>query len=118
MGVTARATDPATIPLLLDLLDDGFESRSWHGPNLLGALRGVSAEQAAWRPTPDRHNVRELVLHCAYWKYMVRRRLTGDRLRFPVPGPPSARRRHYEAREMLGYRAAVLEAASEEDDHG
>ena len=52
--------------------------RNWHGgPSPVGALRGVSAEQAAWRPTARRKSVWELALHIAYWKYTVRRHLTG-----------------------------------------
>ena len=64
---------------LLDLLDEAFNRKSWHGPNLHGALRGVTLEQAAWRPAVDRHNMWELVLHAAYWKYVVRRRITGEK---------------------------------------
>ena len=65
--------------MLLDLIDEAYERRAWHGPNLRGALRGVSARDAAWRPAPRRHNVWELALHAAYWKYAVRRRLTGGK---------------------------------------
>lgn len=73
--------------MFLVLLDEGFERRAWHGPTLRGALRGVTPEEAAWRPAAGRHNIWELVVHAAYWKYMVRRRITGDRtLRFPEPG--------------------------------
>jgi hypothetical protein len=75
------------IGMLLTLLDEGFERKAWHGPTLRGALRGVTPEEASWRPAPGRHNIWELVVHAAYWKYMVRRRITGDRtLRFPEPG--------------------------------
>jgi hypothetical protein len=66
------------IRILLDLLDEAFAKKSWHGPNLRGSLRGVGAEQAAWRPGQDRHNVWELALHAAYWKYVVRRRITRE----------------------------------------
>jgi len=76
-----------TISLLLEILDHGYEKKAWHGPNLKGALRGVSAKGAAWRPAPGRHNIRDLVLHAAYWKYAVRRRLGGEkRGSFPVAG--------------------------------
>ena len=64
------------IRILVDLLDEAFDKKSWHGPNLRGSLRGVAALQAAWRPGPDRHNIWELALHAAYWKYVVRRRIT------------------------------------------
>lgn len=62
---------------LLTLLDEGFDHHSWHGPNLRGALRGVTAQDAAWRPRPDAHNIWELAVHAAYWKYVVWRRITG-----------------------------------------
>src|SRR5438552_15545109 len=77
----------AELGLLLDLLDEAFDRKSWHGPNLHGAIRGVTAEQAAWRVAPDRHNIWEIALHAAYWKYIVRRRLLRDpELSFPRPG--------------------------------
>jgi len=67
------------VSLLLDLLDESYEKRAWQGPNLRGALRGVNAAQAAWRPAPGRHNVWELVVHTAYWKYATWRTLTGEK---------------------------------------
>lgn len=75
------------LELLLTELDEGFHKQAWHGPNLKGALRGVTAAQAAWRPAPRRHTIQELVVHAAYWKYVVRRRLTGaKRGSFLEPG--------------------------------
>lgn len=65
--------------MLLDGLDEAFHKKSWHGPNLRGAIRGVTAAQAAWRPTGDRHNIWELTLHAAYWKYVVRRKILRDK---------------------------------------
>lgn len=58
---------------------------SWHGgPTAVGALRGVSAEQAAWTPAPGRKSIWQLALHIAYWKYAVRRRIEGGAdSRFP-----------------------------------
>ena len=66
-----------TTELLLAVVDAAYDKRSWHGANLRGALRGVTAAHAAWRPAKDRHNIWELVVHSAYWKYDIRRRLTG-----------------------------------------
>ena len=72
---------------MFEQLDEAFRGPSWHGPTLLGSLRGVDAKRAAWRPSAGRHNIREIVVHAAYWKYVVRRRLTGDkRGRFPLKG--------------------------------
>ena len=99
--------------LLLASIDEAYDVRSWHGTNLRGALRGVTREQAAWRPafakatarqapaamastsamaTADkpgasRHNIWELMVHAAYWKYDIRRRLTGEKGRsFAIEG--------------------------------
>ena len=69
-----RAPDVAQI---LFLLDTAYDHASWHGPNLRGAIRGVTPKQAAWRPARGRHNIWELVVHAAYWKYVAWRRLTG-----------------------------------------
>lgn len=75
------------IPILLDIVDEAFERRSWHGPNLRGAIRGLTPRVAAWRPGPGRHNIWEVVVHAAYWKYAVRRRIAGGkRGSFAHPG--------------------------------
>lgn len=72
---------------LLVVLDTAYNQASWHGPNLRGALRGISLDAAAWRPQPGAHNVWELLVHAAYWKYVVWRRLTGAaRGSFPLEG--------------------------------
>jgi len=84
------------VELLLSLLDEAFDKKAWHGTNLRGSVRGLSAETAAWRPAPGRHSIWELTVHTAYWKYAVRRRLTGEKRGsfvlqgsnfFPRPGP-------------------------------
>lgn len=75
------------IDLLLAQIDQAYNRRSWHGTNLRGSIRGLTPAQAAWRPDPGRHNIQELVVHAAYWKYAVRRRLTGEkRGSFPLKG--------------------------------
>jgi len=59
--------------------------RAWHGgATAIGAVRGVSAELARWRPAPGRHSIWALTLHLAYWKYAVRRHLEPAEIpRFP-----------------------------------
>lgn len=75
------------ISILLQLIDEAYERKTWHGPNLKGSLRRVSAEEAAWRPNATRHNIWEIAVHAAYWKYAVRRRLLdGKRGSFPLKG--------------------------------
>jgi uncharacterized damage-inducible protein DinB len=72
---------------LLFLIDTAYNRVSWHGTNLRGSIRGVSLRQAAWRPARGRHNIWELVVHSAYWKYVAWRRLTlATRGSFPVKG--------------------------------
>ncbi len=80
------ATDPR-IAVLLAVIDEGYDRKAWHGPNLRGSLRLVDATTAAFRPRSGRHNIWEHAVHTAYWKYAVRRRLTGeDRGSFPLKG--------------------------------
>ncbi len=75
------------IALLLGLIDQAFDKKAWHGPNFRGSIRGLKAPDAAWRPAPGRKSIAEQVLHVAYWKYIVRRRLTGaKRGSFPIEG--------------------------------
>ncbi len=75
------------LALLETLLEDSYRLRPWQGPSLKGSLRGVSASQAVWRPARGRHSSWDLVLHAAYWKYAVRRLLTGEkRGAFPRKG--------------------------------
>lgn len=81
------------IHLLLQLLDEAYDKRSWHGANLRGSIRRVSLEEAAFRPGTGRHNIWELLVHAAYWKYAVRRRLLGEkRGSFPLKGSDWFRR--------------------------
>lgn len=68
-----------SIKLLLDIYDQAYNKKAWHGTTLRGSLRGLTLEQVLWRPGAKRHNIWELVLHCAYWKYVIRRRLTEDK---------------------------------------
>jgi hypothetical protein len=81
------ATGAKEVSLLLSILDEAFDARAWHGTTLRGSLRGVTAATASRHPRPGRHSIWEFVLHTAYWKYAVRRMLTGgDRGSFPLKG--------------------------------
>ena len=53
--------------LALQALDEAYHKASWHGPNLRA--------------------LRDLAVHAAYWKYVVRRKLAvGKRGSFPLQG--------------------------------
>jgi uncharacterized damage-inducible protein DinB len=73
--------------LIITQLEQAFRRKSWHGTNLLGSIRGIDPKTALWRPTPGRHNIWELIVHTAYWKYSVYRRFAQDpKLTFAISG--------------------------------
>jgi hypothetical protein len=115
----ARRFSDERIKILLHALDEAYDKAAWHGTNLRGSLRGVGAKAADRRPAPGRHNIRELVVHAAYWKYVVRRRLTGgERGSFPLAGSnwfdlrPATERSWKNEREILDREHRALRRAA------
>ena len=117
--------------LILTVLDEGYEKKTWHGPNLKQSLKGVSVKMAAWRPGRNRHNIWEDTLHAAYWKYAVRRRIEGQKRGsfalagsnfFVRPEPGKNNEKAWKAdRELLErehrlLRAAVIKALKKPSD--
>lgn len=75
------------LAVILDLIDQAFDHHAWHGTNLRGSIRGLNVEQVSWRPAAGKHNIWELTIHAAYWKYTVRRRLLNEEKgSFPLKG--------------------------------
>jgi hypothetical protein len=73
--------------LFIDMLDSAYQGKAWHGPALKSTLRGLTVVEALFRPEPRVHNIWEIALHSAYWKYRVVRQLTsGPYPRFPLRG--------------------------------
>jgi hypothetical protein len=120
--VTRRA-----IASLVAQIDEAFDRRSWHGTNLRGSLRGMTAKGAAWRPGAGRHNAWEITLHAAYWKYAAWRRLTGEKRGafartgsnwFPSLAPPTEAAWRKDVALLHRYhrdlRAAVLQLSDED----
>src|SRR5438045_248674 len=98
------------ITALLELIDQAYNRKAWHGPNLRGSIRRVDAATAAWRPGEDRRNIWEIVVHSAYWKYAVRRRLVGEkRGSFPLKGSNWFRRPATLAEDSWEADVALLE---------
>ena len=96
--------------ILLSLIQESYSKKAWHGPNLRGSLRGITLEEAAWRPATDRHNIWEIAIHCAYWKYIVRRRILGEqRGSFPLKGSNWFKRPLVLTPEALRQDIALLE---------
>ena len=103
----------AEVRQLLTIIDQAYDRKSWHGTNLRGSIRGLSAAQAGWRPSPKRHNIWEIVVHAAYWKYAVTRRFSAaPRGSFPLKGSNWFRRPDGGATGESAWRAdvALLEA--------
>jgi uncharacterized damage-inducible protein DinB len=93
------------VDLLLLQLAQAYDRHSWHGTNLRGSIRGLTPEQAAWRPSEGRHSIHEEVVHCAYWKYAATRRLVGAKKGgFPLEGSNWFRR---EAADAAQWKADV-----------
>lgn len=63
---------------LEEQLRKALAGEAWHGPSVLEALEGVSAEQAAAHPIAGAHSIWELVLHLCGTYGLVLRRLGGD----------------------------------------
>ena len=55
-----------------------FEGEAWHGPSVLDALDGVTADVASAHPIAGAHSIWELVLHLTGTYRLVLRRLNGD----------------------------------------
>jgi uncharacterized damage-inducible protein DinB/heme-degrading monooxygenase HmoA len=84
----------------------------WHGPSLLEAVDGVTAEQAAAHPIAGAHSIWELVLHITTWPIAARERLAGG------PGERTAEENFptVTSPDAASWKAAVAAMASAYDD--
>ena len=57
-----RKTNAMEVQQLLQLIDESFERKAWHGTNLRGSIRGLTVGEAAWCPAPGRHNIWEVLV--------------------------------------------------------
>ena len=102
----------AEIHQLLQIIDESYDKHAWHGTNLRGSIRGLTVEQASRRLSPARHNIWEVVVHCAYWKYIVRRRILGEKKgSFPLKGSNWFKRPAEKTKEAWRADIRVLEEA-------
>ncbi len=82
---TGTAADDRAV--MLRIIDECYNRPTFNETNLRATLKGITAAEAAWRPPKARRTIAEIVVHCAYWKYAIRRRITGDPPRtFPLKG--------------------------------
>ena len=60
--------------------DEAWNDGLWHA-KWSQALEGLTPEQAASQPAPDRHSIWQLVNHMVFWRtYVIDRTRTGKRL--------------------------------------
>jgi hypothetical protein len=59
------------------ILNEGYGSGAWHGPDLKAALADVTPESAYWRPGAGRHNIAEIAVHHAFFVRAVRGQISG-----------------------------------------
>ena len=68
---------PTRTGLAARIVNEGYGTGAWHGPDLKAALADVTNEMAFWKPGPNRHNIAEITIHHAYCVRNVRAKLTG-----------------------------------------
>jgi hypothetical protein len=65
--------------LVADHIHTTLEDEEWQWqPPLRGALRGLTAAEAAWKPAPPRHSIWQIVRHLILWKRGVLEAWNGD----------------------------------------
>lgn len=105
---------------LLLAIDQAWYTKSWHGSTLRGALSRVTPQMAAWQPGPERPNIWEIAVHCAYWKHIVLRRIARSEPKpfpfsgsdwFPRPDGPVEKKAWKADLDVLGEIHAELRAA-------
>jgi hypothetical protein len=76
-GAMSTTAELETTSLARRLLNEGYGSGAWHGPDLKAALADVSAAAAFRRPGPGGHNIAEIAVHHAFCARNVHTQLTG-----------------------------------------
>jgi hypothetical protein len=71
---------------LVDQLEREVYGQPWHGPSLRSILEGLTAEQAAHKPSPNAHSIWEILIHMTGWKREVIRRAQGHAAGEPAAG--------------------------------
>jgi len=66
-------SNDSTIQLWNEAWSAGLWAASW-----AKAVEGLSAQQAAWKPSPRRHSIWQIVGHMIFWREEALRRLAGQ----------------------------------------
>jgi DinB superfamily len=75
--MSTTSTGPANGALAARMINEGYGTGAWHGPDFKAALADVTSEVAFWRPGQGRHNIAEIAMHHAYCVRNVRAKLAG-----------------------------------------
>ena len=89
---------------LVDWWDEASDEGTWWAP-WSRAVEGLAAEQAAWKPAPDRRSIWQLVAHMTFWREYFAHRVEGGA---PAAEDDLDRRNWQEPAEITGeaWRAA------------
>jgi uncharacterized damage-inducible protein DinB len=79
-------SDPKALRRIADQLRRLHEGDAWHGPSILEALDGVTAEQATRRAVANAHTIYELTHHITAWVNEVTERVNGRAPTMPDDG--------------------------------
>jgi len=75
--MSTTTTGPGNHARAARIINEGYGTGAWHGPDLKAALADVTGEMAFARPGTGRHNIAEIAVHHAYCARNVRAKLTG-----------------------------------------
>lgn len=65
--------------IVLDLFENTLQKQAWQAqPSLAEALEGLTARQAAWKPSPERHSIWQIVRHLIRWEPGILQAWDGD----------------------------------------
>jgi uncharacterized damage-inducible protein DinB len=99
---------------LLNQFEREVQGQPWHGSSLTTILDGVTAAQAAHKPSAEAHSIWEILLHMTGWKREVTRRAVGHEAGEPaqgdwpaIGGPTDARWREAQADHLRAQRELV-----------
>ncbi len=62
---------------ILKQFDEVFEEETWQVP-VRAAISGLTASQAAWKPSRGRHSIWEIANHLSLWKEYFLARMAGE----------------------------------------
>ena len=71
---------------LIDEIQRIYRGDAWHGLSLADILSDITAEEAAAKPFPGIHPIREIILHIAGWQEVFHLRLEDKEATEPPEG--------------------------------